>query len=385
MKNNAELIEALKQIVKEKGIDEDIIFEALETSLVTACKKDFGANYNVKVVVNRETGEFSCFIQKNVVEVVEDDSTEISLEDARLISPSYEIEDVVDIESTPKDFGRIAAQTAKQVVLQKLREAEREIVYNEYVTREKEVITGVVQRREGKNIIVAFGKTEAVLTPNEQVITEEYTPNERIKVYVNEVKQTTKGPFISVSRAHPELVKKLFLQEVPEIYDGVVEIKSISREAGARTKIAVYSNNPDVDAVGACVGQNGHRVNAIVNELGGEKIDIIDYSEIVEDFIAAALSPSKVIDVLLEPEEKVATVIVPDYQLSLAIGKEGQNVRLAARLTGHKIDIKTETVAVEMGILEPYEPYEEEYYEEGIYDGDYESAEDYDREVYEEE
>ncbi len=343
--DNAEFIEALKLLEKEKGIDQDIIFEAIETSLVAACKKNFGTSQNIKVVIDRESGEVDVYAQKEVVEEVEDSMLQISLEEAKKIKPTYEIGDIVDITVTPKNFGRISAQTAKQVVVQKFREAEREILYNQYITKEKDIITGIVQRRERKNVIIQLGKIDAVLAPNEQIPGEEYRFMDRIKVYVLEVKQTTKGPQIYVSRTHPELVKRLFEQEVPEVHDGVVEIKSIAREAGSRTKIAVYSKDPNVDAVGACVGQNGYRVNVIVSELKGEKIDIINWSEDPKKFIAAALSPSKVVAVAVNVQEQSAKIIVPDHQLSLAIGKEGQNARLSAKLTGWRIDIKSESQA----------------------------------------
>jgi len=346
--DSAELIEALNIIEKEKGIDKEIIFEAIETSLVTACKKNFGTSQNIKVDINRETGDVRVYAQKEIVEDVYDAFLEISLEDARLIDPGYEYGDIVDIEVTPKNFGRISAQTAKQVVVQKFREAEREKLFNEYSAKEREIDTGIVQRVEGKkNVIVSLGKIDAVLPVNEQIFGEEYKFNDRIKVYILEVKQTTKGPQITVSRTHYELVKRLFELEVPEIFDGTVEIKNISREAGSRTKIAVYSKNPNVDAVGSCVGPNGSRVNVIVRELRGEKIDIINWSEDPKKFISEALNPSEVIAVEInnDENEKSAKVVVPDNQLSLAIGKEGQNVRLAARLTGWKIDIKSESQA----------------------------------------
>lgn len=388
MGNNSELIEALNQIVREKGIDADVIFEAIETSLITACKKNFGNNQNVKVKIDRETGDVQCFVQKEAVETVEDPLMEISLENAKEINPVYELGDIVDIIVTPKNFGRIAAQTAKQVVVQKFREAEREILYSEYITKEKDIVTGIIQRKEGKNIIIVLGKVDAMLSANEQIAGEEYRPSQRIKVYVVEVKQTSKGPLINVSRTHPELVKRLFEHEVPEIFEGIVEIKSISREAGSRSKIAVYSNNPDVDAVGACVGQNGYRVNIIVNELNGEKIDIINWSSDPREYIASALSPSKVLAVITDPATQSAKVIVPNHQLSLAIGKEGQNARLAAKLTGWKINIKSEASAKEPGFLteEEYDmyfngqynlddaSYEQDYvqyYENDIEDNDY--------------
>ncbi|HHW67396.1 MAG: transcription termination/antitermination protein NusA [Epulopiscium sp.] len=349
---NAEFIGALEQLAKEKGIDKELLIEAIETSLVSACKKNFGTSQNIKVIIDRENGDVSVYAQKAVVEEVENDALEISLEDARKIKVTYEVGDIVDIEVTPKNFGRIAAQTAKQVVVQRIREAEREIIYNQYITKEKDIITGIIQRKERKNVIINLGKTEAILPPNEQIPGEEYNFNSRIKVYVLEVKQTTKGPQINVSRTHPELVKRLFEQEVPEVYEGIVEIKSISREAGSRTKMAVYSKDPEVDPVGACVGQNGQRVNVIVNELRGEKIDIIQWSEDPKEYIAAALSPSKVLEVSVNEEDKSAKVIVPDYQLSLAIGKEGQNARLAAKLTGWRIDIKSESQAKKIGFNE---------------------------------
>lgn len=349
--DRVEFVNALNQIEKEKGIDKEVIFEAIETSLVSACKKNFGTSQNIKVVINRETGDVACYAQKEVVEQVEDKMLQISLEDARNINPYFIIGDVIDIEVTPKNFGRISAQTAKQVVVQKFREAEREILYNQYITKEKDIMTGIVQRRERKNVIVQLGKIDAILTPNEQIPFEEYNFMDRIKVYVLEVKQSTKGPQIYVSRTHPELVKRLFEQEVPEVYDGTVEIKSIAREAGSRTKIAVYTKDKNVDALGACVGQNGYRVNVIVNELHGEKIDVINWSEDPKEFIAAALSPSKVVAVSINEQDQSAKIVVPDHQLSLAIGKEGQNARLSAKLTGWRIDIKSETQAKETNFL----------------------------------
>ena len=349
--DRAEFIEALHLIEKEKGIDKEIIFEAIEASLVSACKKNFGSNQNIKVMIDRESGNVACYAQREVVEEVLDEQNEISLAAARVLNPEYQIGDVVDLEVTPRDFGRVAAQTAKQVVVQKFREAEREILYNQYITKEREVVTAIVQRRERRNIIVQMGKIDAVLSANEQIPGEQYNFMERLKVYVLEVKQTPKGPQIYVSRTHPELVKRLFEQEVPEVHDGTVEIKSIAIEAGSRTKIAVYSKNENVDALGACVGQNGCRVNVIVNELGGEKIDVINWSEDPKEFIAAALSPSKVVAVAINAAEQSAKVVVPDHQLSLAIGKEGQNARLSAKLTGWRIDIKSETQAKETNFL----------------------------------
>ena len=349
--DSAEFMEALREIVKEKGIDEEVIYEAIETSLVSACKKNFGTSQNVKVVMDRETGNIEVYAQKDVVEEVEDPMLQVSLEEAKAINPVYQIGDVVDFVVTPKNFGRISAQTAKQVVVQKFREAEREILFNQYISKEKEVVIGIVQRTEKKNVIVQLGKIDAILAPNEQIPGEQYRFMDRVKVYVVEVKQTTKGPQIFVSRTHPELVKRLFEQEVPEVFDGTVEIKSIAREAGSRTKIAVYSKDPNVDAVGACVGQNGYRVNVIVNELCGEKIDIVNWSEDPKEFIAAALSPSKVLAVAINPNEQSTRIVVPDHQLSLAIGKEGQNARLSAKLTGWRIDIKSESQAKETGFI----------------------------------
>ena len=358
--DSKEFLNALELVAKEKGIDKEIIFEAIEASLVSACKKHFGSSQNIKVDMNRETGEVKCFTQKTIVEVVEDPQLEMSLDMARIANPNYVVGDIVDIEVTPKNFGRISAQTAKQVVVQKFREAEREILFNQYITKEREVVTAVVQRKERRNVIVQMGKIDAVLAANEQIPGETYDFMDRVKVYVLEVKQTTKGPQIFVSRTHPELVKRLFEQEVPEVHDGTVEIKSIAREAGSRTKIAVYSKNENVDALGACVGQNGYRVNVIVNELGGEKIDVINWSEDPREFIAAALSPSKVLEVKLNEAEQSAKIVVPDHQLSLAIGKEGQNARLSAKLTGWRIDIKSETQARETNFLADEEPVAEE-------------------------
>lgn len=349
--DKAEFIDALRQVKKEKGIDEEIIFEAIETSLVSACKKHFGTSQNIKVEMNRETGEVAVYAQKEVVEEVEDEMLQISYADAKQLNNRLKIGDIYNEVVTPKDFGRISAQTAKQVVVQKFREAEREILYNQYITKEKDIVTGIVQRKEKKNVVIQLGKIDATLMPNEQIPGEEYAFQDRVKVYVVEVKQTTKGPQIYVSRTHPELVKRLFENEVPEVHDGVVEIKSIAREAGSRTKMAVYSKNPSVDAVGACVGQNGYRVNVVVSELQGEKIDIINWSEDPKEYIAAALSPSKVVAVAINKENQSAKIVVPDHQLSLAIGKEGQNARLSAKLTGWRIDIKSQSQAEATGFL----------------------------------
>lgn len=342
-KGNPELIEALNAIEKEKDISKEILLEAIENSLVAACKNEYGKADNIRVSLDRETGEFHVYQDKTIVEDVEDTMLQISLTEAEVKYPGKGIGDTVSLEVTPKNFGRIAAQKAKQVVVQKIREEERKVLYDQYYTKEHDIVTGMVQRYSNGNYNINLGKIDAILTPQEQVPTEQFAAHERVKLYVTEVRDTPRGPRIIISRTHPELVKRLFEAEVAEIQSGVVEIKNVSREAGSRSKIAVYSNNPDVDAVGACVGMNGARVNAVVDELYGEKIDIVEWDEDPAIFIEHALSPSKVVSVTVDPEEKSAQVIVPDYQLSLAIGKEGQNARLAARLTGYKIDIKSET------------------------------------------
>lgn len=346
---NTELLEALEVLEKEKDISKEILLEAIENSLIQACKNHFGKADNIKVMMNHETCDFKVFAERTVVEQAEDPAMEISLVNAKLIDSVYELGDIVNVEIKSKEFGRIATQNAKNVILQKIREEERKILFNQYFTKEKDVVTGIVQRYIGKNVSVNLGKVDAVLTENEQVKGEVFQPTERIKLYIVEVKDTSKGPKISVSRTHPELVKRLFEAEVTEVKDGIVEIKSISREAGSRTKIAVWSNDENIDPVGACVGINGARVNAIVSELRGEKLDIIKWSDNPAILIENSLSPAKVISVVADADEKTAKVVVPDYQLSLAIGKEGQNARLAARLTGFKIDIKSETQAMEAG------------------------------------
>lgn len=339
---NTELLEALTILEEEKDISRDTLMDAIENSLINACKNHFGKADNIKVIMDKETCDYTLIQEKTVVEEVEDKVEQISLADAKMIDPSYEIGDIVQIPVESKSFGRIATQNAKNLILQKIREEERKVVYDQYFEKEKDIVTGVVQRYIGKNVSVNLGKADAILTENEQVKGEKFEPTERIKLYVVEVKNTTKGPKILVSRTHPELVKRLFEAEVTEVRDGIVEIKSIAREAGSRTKIAVTTQIPDVDAVGACVGMNGARVNAIVEELRGEKIDIVNWSESPEVFIENALSPSEVTSVTVDEEEKTARVIVPENQLSLAIGKEGQNARLAAKLTGYKVDIKCE-------------------------------------------
>ena len=375
---NKELMEALDILEKEKEISKETLFEAIENSLITACRNHFGKADNVKVEIDRETCDFFCYAEKEVVEEVEDGVLQISVEDAQKISKKAKVGDTVRVEIKSKEFGRIATQNAKNVILQKIREEERSVIYNQYYEKEKDVVTGIVQRYIGRNISINLGKTDAILNESEQVKTEHFRPTERIKVYILEV-NTPKGPRILVSRTHPELVKRLFEAEVTEIKDGTVEIMSIAREAGSRTKLAVRSNNPNVDAVGACVGVNGSRVNSIVDELCGEKIDIVNWDENPGNLIQNALSPAKIVAVFADPDEKTAKVVVPDYQLSLAIGKEGQNARLAARLTGYKIDIKSETQAKDAPGFR-YEDYvyddeEEEYdeYGEEEYDEDYEA------------
>ena len=386
---NTELLEALNILEEEKDISKETMLDAIENSLINACKNHFGKADNIKVIMDRENCDYKLIQEKKVVETVEDPVEEISLTNAKMMNPANEIGDTVQIPVESKSFGRIATQNAKNLILQKIREEERKVVYDQYFEKEKDIVTGVVQRYVGKNISINLGKADAMLTENEQVKGEVFEPTERIKLYVVEVKNTTKGPKILVSRTHPELVKRLFEAEVTEVKDGIVEIKSIAREAGSRTKIAVWSNDPDVDPVGACVGMNGARVNAIVKELRGEKIDIINWNENPALLIENALSPAKVISVMADPDEKTASVIVPDYQLSLAIGKEGQNARLAARLTGYKIDIKSETQAIESGDLpanymdmgNETEEYQENYAED--FSKDYADT-DLDLDLYEE-
>ena len=380
---NKELMEALDILEKEKEISKETLFDAIETSLLTACKNHFGKADNVKVEINRETCDFLVYAEKEVVpakEDVEDDCLQIALEDAREISKRAEVGDIIHVEIKSKEFGRIATQNAKNVILQKIREEERSAIFNQYYEKEKDVVTGVVQRYiGGRNISINLVRADAMLNESEQVKGEVFRPTERIKVYILEVKNTPKGPRILVSRTHPELVKRLFEAEVTEIRDGTVEIKSIAREAGSRTKMAVWSNNPNVDAVGACVGMNGSRVNAIVDELRGEKIDIVNWDENPGNLIQNALSPAKIVAVFADPDEKTAKVVVPDYQLSLAIGKEGQNARLAARLTGYKIDIKSETQAKDAPGFR-YEDYLDDFDDEE-YEEDYEGGEETDAQL----
>lgn len=367
---NIEFIEALKDLEKERGIEMDVLIEAIEAALISAYKKNYGSSQNVRVEINRNNGEIHVIYRKDVVEEVDDPATQMSLEEAQRYDPEFEVGDVFESEVTPRSFGRIAAQTAKHVVMQRIREAERNMVYDQYATRKDDIITATVLRVEGKNVFMDLGKTEALLAPSEQIPRENYRQGNRLKVYILEVRKTNKGPQILVSRTHPGLLKRLFEREVPEIQDGTVEIKSVVREPGWRSKIAVYSKNTSVDPVGACVGSKGMRVQAIVNELDGEKIEIIRWDEDPAIYVSNALSPAKAISVEIDEEEKFTRVVVPDFQLSLAIGKEGQNARLAARLTGWKIDIKSES---QMADLEENEDSEDA----GSYFGEEELADEY--------
>lgn len=352
-----QLFDAIENLAKEKGIDKDILMEALEAALISAYKKNFKSASNVRVELNEETGKMAVYARKTVVDEIEDVQQEIPLDEAKKIDPNYEVDDVIEVEVTPKDFGRIAAQAAKQVVTQRVREAERGVIFSEYVDREEDVMTGIIQRKDPRFVYVNLGKIEAKLAESEQMPTEDYHVHDRLKVFVTKVENTSKGPQIFISRSHPGLLKRLFEMEVPEIYDGTVEIKSVAREAGDRSKISVYAPDPEIDPVGSCVGQRGQRVQAIVTELKGEKIDIVQWSEDPVVYVSNALSPSKVVKVSVNEEEKSTTVVVPDYQLSLAIGKRGQNARLAAKLTGWKIDIKSESEAREEGLLDDGESY----------------------------
>ncbi len=356
---NKELMEALNVLEREKDISKDVILEAIENSLLTAYKVHYGKSDNVTINIDHQTGDYKILAAKQVVEVVEDRAMQISLEDAWKISKKYQLDDVVSVEVKSKEFGRIATQNAKNIITQKIREEERRVLFDKYYGKEKDVVTGIFQRINDRNISINLGKVDAILNESEQVPGERLMPNDRIKLYVTEVKDTSRGPKILVSRTHPELVKRLFEAEVSEVKDGTVEIMGISREAGSRSKISVRSNDSNVDPVGACVGLNGTRVNAIVNELRGEKIDIVNWNENAAILIENALSPAKVVSVIANDEEKTARVVVPDYQLSLAIGKEGQNARLAARLTGFKIDIKSESQAKQAEELEKAQQIEE--------------------------
>lgn len=360
MKVNKELLSAIAYLSKEKGVSADVICDSLEAVLITAYKKEPDANPNAVVELNRLTGDYKILAPKTVVETVEDEDAEISLAMAQILDPEYSAGDVINVNVTPKNFGRVAAQAAKQVMIQRLREAERSIVYDEFSNRQDDIITGIIQRIEQRNVYVDLGKAEAVLPVSEQIPTETYTVGQRIKCYVVEVRKTTKGAQILVSRTHPGLLKRLFELEVPEIYDGVVELKSVAREPGRRSKIAVYSRDENVDCVGACVGPKGVRVQNIVTELQNEKIDIVKWDEDPAVYIANALSPATVVSVTVDEAEKTSNVVVPDYQLSLAIGKAGQNARLAAKLTNWKIDIKSESQAAELAEQKQDEPAGEE-------------------------
>ena len=340
---NSEFMLALDEIEKSKNISKDILLDAIEAALISAYKKNYNTNHNNVVVnIDRDNGKVQVYIQKEVVETVEDELCQITLDEAKKYSKVAEIGDTVNIEDTPAAFGRIAAQTAKQVVIQRINEAERSLIYDEFIAKENDIVTGVIQRFEKKNIFLDIGRTEAMLPASEQVPGEKYEFHQRMKVYLSEVRRTTKGPQVTVSRAKAELVKKLFELEIPEIQDGTVEIKSIAREAGSRTKMAVWSNNENVDPIGACIGNKGLRVQNIVDELNGEKIDIVKYSPDIREFIKESLNPAETKSLTIDEDEKQAHVVVPFHQLSLAIGKEGQNARLAARLTGYKIDIKSD-------------------------------------------
>ncbi|WP_213407549.1 transcription termination factor NusA [Staphylococcus pettenkoferi] len=345
-----ELLLATEYLEKEKKIPREVLIDAIEAALITAYKKNYDSARNVRVELNMDEGTFKVIARKNVVEEVNDHRDEVELSTALVKNPAYEVGDIYEEDVTPQDFGRVGAQAAKQVVMQRLRDAEREILYDEFIDKEDDIMTGLIDRVDHRYVYVNLGRTEAVLSEAERSPNEKYIPNERIKVYVNKVEQTTKGPQIYVSRSHPGLLKRLFEQEVPEIFDGTVIVKSVAREAGDRSKISVYSDNPDIDAVGSCVGSKGARVEAVVDELGGEKIDIVQWDEDPKVFVKNALSPSQVLEVIVDEEEQATIVVVPDYQLSLAIGKRGQNARLAAKLTGWKIDIKSESDAREEGI-----------------------------------
>ncbi|MFN7250799.1 MAG: transcription termination factor NusA [Anaerobacillus sp.] len=357
---NTDFMDALTTLEKEKGIGKEIIIEAIEAALISGYKRNFNQAQNVRVDINRDSGSIRVFARKQVVEEVFDSRLEISEDAAKAINPQYEADDIVEIEVTPKDFGRIAAQTAKQVVTQRVREAERGIIYADFIDREEDIMTGIVQRQDSRFIYVDLGKVEALLPLSEQMPNETYKHNDRIKAYITKVEKTTKGPQILISRTHPGLLKRLFELEVPEIFDGTVELKSVAREAGDRSKIAVHAENPEVDPIGSCVGPKGQRVQTIVNELKGEKIDIVRWSEDPVEYVANALSPAKVVQVKVNEAEKMTQVIVPDYQLSLAIGKRGQNARLAAKLTGWKIDIKSQSEAENLGLYNPNEAFARE-------------------------
>ena len=347
--DNKELILAIDELEKEKGIKKEYLMESIESALLTAYKRNFNSQENVKVVMDKETGASHLYSVKEIVEQVEDPTLQISLVDAQKINKTLQIGDNVDIELVPKNFGRIAAQTAKQVIIQKLREAEREVIYSEYHDRKGEIVSGIIQKADKGIVVMDLGKLEGVMPIKEQIPTETYRVNDKIRAYVVDVERGLKGnPQVIVSRSHPDFVRRLFEFEIPEIYEGLIEIKNIARDAGSRSKVAVYSTNENIDPVGSCVGQKGVRIQNIINELHGEKIDVIEWNEDPAIYISAALLPAQVMAVDIKEEEKFAQVIVPDDQLSLAIGKSGQNARLAAKLTGWKIDIKSETQFREM-------------------------------------
>lgn len=336
------MLRAFEALEDEKGISKEVILEALEAALVSAYKRNYQQAQNVEVKFDVKKGSIEVFAVKEVVDLVMDSQLEVSLEDAHDLNSAYEIGDKIKFEVTPKDFGRIAAQTAKQVIMQRVREAERSIIYNEYIDYEDDILTGIVERQDRRYVYVSLGKIEAVIPPEGQIPNETFQPHERVQVYVERVENTTKGPQVYVSRSHPSLLKRLFEQEVPEIFDGTVEIKAIAREAGDRSKVAVVSNDANIDAVGTCVGPRGSRVQRIVDELKGENMDIVQWSDDMATFISNALNPADVLSVHFVPGETSCVVVVPENHLSLAIGKRGQNARLAAKLTNHKIDIKSE-------------------------------------------
>lgn len=340
---NSEFINAIGDLEREKGISANILFDAIEAALITAFKKNFDSNENVRVSMDRETGDIHVYSQRKVVEEVQNPALEISQKDAKELSKKYKIDDIVEDEVTPKNFGRIAAQTAKQVVIQRIREAEREATFNQYLDKDGDIVNGIVTTLDKRGLVVNIGKTEALILSQDLIPGESFKIGDRIKAYITKVEKNLKGPQVFISRTHPGLVKRLFELEVPEIYEGIIEIVSVAREAGSRTKMAVMTKMENIDPVGSCVGQRGTRVQNIINELNGEKIDIIEWSPNFAQYIASALNPAEVLAVDVREEEKAAKVVVPDNQLSLAIGKEGQNARLAARLTGFKIDIKSET------------------------------------------
>ncbi len=347
--DNKELILSLEELEKEKGIKKSYVIEAIETALVTAYKRNFDSLENVKVDIDKQTGATHVYAIKDIMEVAKDEATEISLEDAHKINKSLQLGDQVDVEIVPKDFGRIAAQTAKQVIIQKLREVERDLIFNEFNDRKGEIVSGIIQKADKNIVVMDLGRLEGVMPTKEQVPTEHYHVNDKIKAYVMDVERGQKGaPQVLVSRSHPDFVRKLLELEIPEIYEGVIEIKSVSRDAGNRSKVAVYSPDPNIDPVGSCVGQKGVRIQNVINELHGEKIDVIEWNQDPSIYIASALLPAKIMAVDIKEEDKFAQVIVPDDQLSLAIGKAGQNARLAAKLTGWKIDIKSESQFREM-------------------------------------